>query len=80
MVMSDAQNRNEGGSTNPLLEPGVLQHVVSYVGPGHYLFVALVSKGWNAIYAALKSQQVTVVDEYRGGHKQTFTSNADMTL
>jgi hypothetical protein len=33
-------------NSNPLLDPGILQTVLSYVGPGHCLFVAPASKWW----------------------------------
>jgi hypothetical protein len=34
-------------STTPLAERGILQHVLGYVGPGHWLFAALVSEAWH---------------------------------
>jgi hypothetical protein len=37
-------------STNPLAERGILQHVLGYVGPGHWLFAALVSNAWHQAY------------------------------
>jgi hypothetical protein len=37
-------------STNPLAERGILQHVLGYVGPGHWLFEALLSRGWHQAY------------------------------
>jgi hypothetical protein len=33
--------------TNPLREGAILQHALGYVGPGHFLFAALVSKAWH---------------------------------
>jgi hypothetical protein len=56
------QKRCAIDSSNPLLN-GVLQNVLSYVGPGHQLFVALVSRWWKEAYATLKSQQLIVYDK-----------------
>jgi hypothetical protein len=50
-------------SRNLQLPPAALQNVISFVGLGHHLFVAPVSKQWQKIYAALESQQLTVFDE-----------------
>eukprot|EP00953_Heterococcus_sp_UTEX-ZZ885_P011568 6701-Heterococcus_DN1.PRE.1 len=53
------------GSSNPLFDPLVLQNVLSYVGVGHHLFVAPISKLWHAIYATLQSQQLTACSRDR---------------
>jgi hypothetical protein len=58
-----AQKRSAADSRNPLIEAGVLQHVLSYVGPGHCIYVAPVSSMWRDLYAKVKSQQLTVYDE-----------------
>jgi hypothetical protein len=58
MVATRAQKRIAADSRNPLLNLGILKNVLSYVGPRHYLFVALVSKGWKGTYSTLKNQQV----------------------
>jgi hypothetical protein len=50
--------------SSPLLDPGILHMVLSYIGPGHCLFMAPVSKLWNGIYATLGSQQLTVAIEW----------------
>jgi hypothetical protein len=38
----------------------VLQNVLSYVGPGHHLFVALVCKWWKEVYKTLDKKQLKV--------------------
>eukprot|EP00953_Heterococcus_sp_UTEX-ZZ885_P003992 2655-Heterococcus_DN1.PRE.1 len=45
-------------STNPLAERGILQHVLGYVGPGHWLFAALVSRGWQQAYQKVPVHQM----------------------
>jgi hypothetical protein len=35
---------------NPLREAGILQQTLGYVGPGHFLYAALVSKAWHRAY------------------------------
>jgi hypothetical protein len=63
MLSAEEQTWSTAASSNPLLDPGVLLHVLIYVGPGHHLFVAHVSKWWKDLYAALESQQLRVYDE-----------------
>jgi hypothetical protein len=60
--MADAreQKRSAIDNCNPLQHSGVLQIVLSYVGLGHYFYVALVSKQWRDLYASLQSKQLTV--------------------
>jgi hypothetical protein len=63
MVASQAQEHTATSSL--LLNAGALQHVFGYVGPGHYLFIAPVSKEWKEMYATLDGQQLTVFDEQK---------------
>jgi hypothetical protein len=44
------KNQLRVNSTESLGERGVLQHVLTYLGPGHWLFAALVSKAWHQAY------------------------------
>jgi hypothetical protein len=44
------RKKSRADITNPLAERGILQHVLGYVGPGHWLFAALVSKAWHQNY------------------------------
>jgi hypothetical protein len=64
MLATEADEHSAAGSSSPLLLSGILQHVLSYVGPGHCLFVASISKWWRGIYATLESQQLTVHIRY----------------
>jgi hypothetical protein len=45
-------------STTPLAERGILQHVLGYLGPGHWLFAALVSRGWQQAYLKVPVHQM----------------------
>eukprot|EP00953_Heterococcus_sp_UTEX-ZZ885_P020600 11517-Heterococcus_DN1.PRE.2 len=64
MFVTREQDRSAADKSNPLLDVGLLQIVLSYVGPGHCLFVAPVSKWWNEIYAALPSRQLKVYNVF----------------
>jgi hypothetical protein len=64
MSATEAQGCSAAGSSTPLLDPLVLQNVLSYVGPGHNLYVALVSKWWKHAYTALESQLLTTYGLY----------------
>jgi hypothetical protein len=64
MDATHTKKRSAAVISSPLLDFGILQNVLSYVGPGHYLFVAAISKWWKELYAALETQQLTVLSEY----------------
>jgi hypothetical protein len=63
VLFTDEQTCSASGSSNPLLETGVLQNVLSYVGPGHCLFVAPVNKRWNDVYATVESKKLAYCDD-----------------
>eukprot|EP00953_Heterococcus_sp_UTEX-ZZ885_P027614 14795-Heterococcus_DN1.PRE.2 len=66
MDASHAQKSAATDGSSPILDFGVLQNVLSYVGPGHYLFVAAVSKWWKEVCSTSICQQlaVSVEDSY----------------
>jgi hypothetical protein len=64
MAIIPEQKRCAAGNDNPLALADALQNVLSYVGPGHCLFVAPVSKWWSEIYAALPSRQLKVYNVF----------------
>jgi hypothetical protein len=74
--MATPQKRSAAGSNDPLLEVGVLQNVLSYVGRGHHLFVAPVSKRWREVYAK-SSLQLRV---YKYSSSSTVSCDPYMTL
>jgi hypothetical protein len=45
-------------SINPLIEEGVLQQVLGYVGPGSWFLMSLVSKGWRESYLQVEQQNL----------------------
>jgi hypothetical protein len=49
-------------SIDPLGHPGILQHVLDYVGPGCFLFAALVAKAWWYSYARVPGCQLVGID------------------
>jgi hypothetical protein len=63
MDASRVHKRISVESNNPLLNSDILQNVLSYVGPGHCLFVALVSTWWKKVYTALEPQQQTLYNK-----------------
>jgi hypothetical protein len=65
-------------SSNALHEIGVVQIVLSYVGAGHHLFVALVSKSWREVYTAFASPRLTVRD--KRGWRRSISCASAMTL
>jgi hypothetical protein len=56
---------NSSTHSSVLLDPSVLQNVLSYVGLGHHLFVAPVSNLWREMYCKLERQLLTVYNERR---------------
>jgi Ankyrin repeats (3 copies) len=63
MQKINAAESSAAESRSPLLEPDLLKNVLSYVGPGHCLFVAPVSNLWKHWYAELYIRRVTEHDE-----------------
>jgi hypothetical protein len=45
-------------SKNPLRQAEILEQMLGYVGPGHWLFCATVSQLWKQIYVKLLSEQM----------------------
>jgi hypothetical protein len=50
--------------SSPLQQAGILRHVLSYVGPGHWLFLSAVCSSWMDMYAKLSTVTVLRVGEY----------------
>jgi hypothetical protein len=63
MISTHAQKRSAADSNSPLLNPGILQQVLSYVGPRHCLFVAPVSRWWRSMYARVERQQLPALSK-----------------
>eukprot|EP00953_Heterococcus_sp_UTEX-ZZ885_P030880 16270-Heterococcus_DN1.PRE.8 len=58
MIATRAQERCVADSSNPLLDLGTLKNVLSYLDPGHHLFVSVVCRWWRDLYATLPTQQL----------------------
>eukprot|EP00953_Heterococcus_sp_UTEX-ZZ885_P002159 1680-Heterococcus_DN1.PRE.5 len=76
-TMSEERDSAAAGAENPLVNLGILQNVLIYVGPGHCLFVKPVSKRWKDMYATLEHQQLTLYDE--DDRKLAITIDPEMT-
>jgi hypothetical protein len=72
-----AQKCSAAENSNPLLQSGVLQHVLGFVGPGHWFFLATVSSLWAELYATLAS---TVKHRRNMLGRVPFTCTPQMTL
>jgi hypothetical protein len=66
--------------TAPILLPRAasLQHVLGYLGPGHWLFAALVSKGWQQAYQKVPVHQL--IGYSPGCPRALFACVPQMTL
>jgi hypothetical protein len=53
--------RSAAVARNPLERRGIEQHVLSYLGPGHWLFAAAVCSLWKRIYENIASTEVLKV-------------------
>jgi F-box domain len=65
-------------SRGPLDSEAVVRQVLSYVGPGHWLICALVSKKWHELYAEVQRIEQELYD-YKG-ETCLRTITASMTL
>jgi hypothetical protein len=70
----------EAGILQHTLEAGILQHTLEYVGPGHWWYVALVSKRWAATYVELESVQVRQSLSPFSSYRGTICCTPKMTL
>eukprot|EP00953_Heterococcus_sp_UTEX-ZZ885_P006630 4048-Heterococcus_DN1.PRE.1 len=61
MVAARAQKRSVKESLNPLQHAGILQRVLDYVGPGHWCFVAEVSKLWRELYLRVAARELQIL-------------------
>jgi hypothetical protein len=64
MVLTRAQKRCLAESSNLLHHRGILQHILSYVGPGHWFFLSTVSSLWQDLYASLVSKVMQKSDVF----------------
>jgi hypothetical protein len=53
-------NASNSAGSNTLCEAGILQNVLSYVGPGHHLFLGAVSSQWRDLHSRVASRQTQV--------------------
>jgi hypothetical protein len=65
MCIDQAEICSIANSSSPFFDSGILENVLSYVGLGHHLFVAPISKLWQAIYTTLGSHQLIVCSRNR---------------
>jgi hypothetical protein len=82
MAFTRTQKRSAAESSNPLCQAGIVEQVLSYVGPGHWWFVSTVCSLWRGIYgkvAAVQMRKVKVA-RYTNVRKKEFTCVPQMTL
>jgi hypothetical protein len=65
---------------NPFSESGVLQRVLDFVGAGHCLFMALVSREWRLLYSQVADCIAEGVDDDTDEGAVEITCTAKMTL
>eukprot|EP00953_Heterococcus_sp_UTEX-ZZ885_P039250 20122-Heterococcus_DN1.PRE.2 len=76
MVATRAIKRAIADSKNPLQHAGLREHIFSFVGPGHFWFVAQVSKGWKTSYQRVEACRMEdLSDDY-----ECFTCTAGLTM
>jgi hypothetical protein len=82
MVATRAQDRSDSDNCSPLHQVGILRHVLSYVGPGHWFFLSTVSSLWRELYAgsADRRMQRRRLTYAMYIHSEDFTCVPQMTL
>jgi hypothetical protein len=82
MAFTRAQKRTTEHIRNPLCEAGIVERVLSYVGPGHWWFVSTVCSLWKGIYGDVEAVQMTKVKipRYSDHVGEEFTCAPQMTL
>jgi hypothetical protein len=79
MVATRAQSPCAADS-NPLLDAGILSHILSYVGPGEWSFVAAVSSLWKDVYCGVSARTLERASTAGSLYVQNFTCVPQMTL
>jgi hypothetical protein len=67
-------------SINPLIEEGVLQQILGYVGPGLWVGMSLVSKAWRQSYLQVPEQQIIEYLAFFQTDNVEITCKTRMTL
>jgi hypothetical protein len=82
MVAARVQKRCAVHNSNPLCQTGVLQRVLSYVGPGHWIFLSTVSSLWREWYSRVADRTIQTRQFEFGDCIETadFTCVPQMTL
>jgi hypothetical protein len=81
MALTQAQKRSAADSSDPLCHTGILEHVLSYVGPGHWWLISTVCRLWKDIYRDLEDVQMSNVAVNRYNvHKTVFACVPQMML
>jgi hypothetical protein len=58
MMNTQAQKRSAtDDESSPLRQAGILQQMLDYVGPGHWYFIAAVSKLWKDLYEKVAAEE-----------------------
>jgi hypothetical protein len=78
MVATRAFKRAVVDSRNPLQHEGLREHIFSFVGAGHWWFVAQVSRGWKMSYENVGNCKLEGLQHW--GEDTRFTCTAKCTL
>jgi hypothetical protein len=79
MVATRAIKRAVVDSRNPLQHEGLREHIFSFVGAGHWWFVAQVSRGWQSSYSRVREHKVEVLSVNDGVRYCTCRPNVTLT-
>ena len=79
MVAIKAYKRNAADQQNALCERGILLRILSYVGPGHWHFLATVSSLWRDTYVRVAPRKLLFTTFHRRRFVD-FTCNPQTTL
>jgi hypothetical protein len=69
---------SEHSACSVLLEPSILQQVLNFLGPGHYLYASPVSKLWLECYSRVPDCRIPSRDEYH--HLESKVCSHSQTL
>jgi Ankyrin repeats (3 copies) len=75
-----SNKRAVASATSPVDDSGILLQVLTFLGPGHHLFISAVSKAWRESYKRVASVQMAAVTEYdyQEAVSKTITSHSTL--
>jgi hypothetical protein len=79
-MVTRTEKRKAADASNPLLKPVILNHMLAYVGPGQWHFLATVCSAWRDAYALVAIREVERIPYVEDDNGDEIECTPQMTL